>query len=99
MKRKNTYEEAAERFAEELEIEFGGSYEVEDVLRYQTKIGMLTPNGLGKYNLKNEFEEIKCLQKDLPKKQRLSNSKIKDDLAAKHNCSPSYVFNVVRDSY
>ncbi len=97
MKRKGIYEEAAEKFASELEVEFGDDYSVEDVLRYQTQIGMLTPNGLGKYNLKNEFEEIRDLQKDLPKKERKSNNKIQNDLAAKYNCSLSYVFKETWD--
>jgi len=93
------YKEAAEKFAKELEEELGSDYTVEELLRYQTKMGLITPSLLDDYNIKNQFEERQEAQKHLPLKQRKSNTKIADDLAAENNCSLSRIFNIVRYSY
>ncbi|RKY66118.1 MAG: hypothetical protein DRP97_08380 [Candidatus Latescibacterota bacterium] len=91
------YEEAAEIFLKQVRDELGEDYTMEQLLRFQMDMELITPKTTGDYLLKEEFREILAAQKDKPKKEQLSRRKINDDIAARHNMAYSSVYNLTRD--
>ena len=90
------YEEAADNFAEELEKNLGKDYSVEDLLRFQMDIGLITPKTTGDYNVKKKIAQIREYQKQLPEEDRLSNRQINEDIAGSMNLSYTTVYNLTR---
>ena len=70
--------DTAEKFAKELENEFGSEYNLEELLKFQSQVGLITPKGLGDYDIRNEFIELRDINRLLPKKERRSNTKAHD---------------------
>ena len=91
------YEKAAENLDKAIKKELGDDYTTEDLLRFQMKKGLITPKSASSWNLKNEFDDIKEAQSDLPPEEQRSDRNIADQLAAENNCSLSTIKNIVKD--
>lgn len=93
------YEEIAADFAKDLDIEFGGDYTLEQLLRFQAQnAGLITVKSMGDYLIKKEFNRIFSEQKGLPVKDRLSQRKICIDIATRNNRSYQGIYLLIRDS-
>ena len=90
------YEEAADNFAKDLENKLGKDYTVEDLLRYQMDIGLITPKTTSDYNVKKKIVQMREAQKGLPHKERLTNRQINDEIACSMNVSYSTVYNMTK---
>lgn len=90
------YEEAAQNFAEELENKLGKDYSVEDLLRFQMDVGLITPKTTGDYNVKKKIAQMREDQKNLPEDERISNRQINEEIAGSMNLSYTTVYNLTR---
>jgi hypothetical protein len=94
------YEETAVNLAKDLEEEFGKDYTLEQLLRFQAQeVGLITSKTLNDYSIQKEFEKIWLAQKDLPKKDRISNNKICIDIATRHNRSWQGIYILAKEFY
>jgi len=90
------YEEAADNFAKELEDQLGKDYTVEDLLRFQMDLGLITPKTTNDYNVKKKIVRMRSEQKTKPENERLSNQQINDEIACSMNVSYSTVYNMTK---
>jgi hypothetical protein len=94
------YKEAAEHLANELEDKLGNDYtpeQLEELLRAQMDLGLITPKTTGDYNLKKKIAQIRKEQKKLPQEERISNRQINEEIAGSMNLSYTTVYNIARD--
>jgi len=84
------YEEAAENLDKAIKDKLGEDYTTEDLLRFQMDEGLITPKLTGDYLLKIEFINLLDGHDG-------SRRSIIQDMAARHNMSPSTIYNLVRD--
>ena len=86
------YEDMAEDFAKDLEAKLGTDYTIEDLLRFQVDIGLITPTSTGDYNVKKKIKKMREDQKSLPEQERMTNRQINDHIASTMNVSYSTVY-------
>tara|TARA_R100001244_G_C5125562_1_gene124490 strand:- start:263 stop:544 length:282 start_codon:yes stop_codon:yes gene_type:complete len=90
--------ELAKNLDKDFEREFGDSFiNTEDMVKMCFETGLITPKTAGDYLMNKEYHNIKQSQESLPKPERLSNNAIRNNMAAKLNCSPGTIYNAVRD--
>lgn len=89
---KKFYEEAADEFAKDAESALGKDYTLEDLLRFQSDLGLINPTTTGGYLVKKKIVRMREAQKSKPEPDRLTNRQINDAIAAEMNISYSNVY-------
>jgi len=90
--------ELAEKLDKDFEKEYGDQFvNIEDMVDMCVKNGLITPTSAGNYLLCKDFQEIKQQQEGLPKEDRMSDTKIRNEMSIDLNCSPHKIYLATKD--